>query len=104
MPGQVARPADALRDRDRLHCSPIMAIEQVWLLDGLSNRRIEPPDLLLHPEMGTRWMTAKKKFAGPSPPIPPGIAARAKSEGRGGPLVASITNSILTPTKFSALK
>jgi hypothetical protein len=34
---------------------------------------------------------------------PAWIAARAKSE-EGGPLVASITNSILTPTKFSALK
>ena len=34
---------------------------------------------------------------------PAWIAARAKSE-EAGPLVASITNSILTPTKFSALK
>ena len=34
---------------------------------------------------------------------PAWIAARAKSE-EGGPLVASITNSILTPTKFSELK
>ena len=34
---------------------------------------------------------------------PDWIAARAKSE-EGGPLVASISNSILTPTKFSALK
>ena len=33
---------------------------------------------------------------------PEWIAARAKSE-EGGPLVASITNTILTPTKFSAL-
>ena len=31
------------------------------------------------------------------------IAARDKSE-EGGPIVASITNSILTPTRFSALK
>jgi hypothetical protein len=34
---------------------------------------------------------------------PEWIAARAKSE-EGGPLVASITNTVLTPTKFSALK
>jgi NIPSNAP protein len=34
---------------------------------------------------------------------PDWIAARAKSE-EGGPLVASISNSILMPTKFSALK
>ena len=34
---------------------------------------------------------------------PDWIAARNKSE-EGGPLIASITNSILTPTKFSALK
>ncbi|MGH7932904.1 MAG: NIPSNAP family protein [Candidatus Binataceae bacterium] len=34
---------------------------------------------------------------------PEWIAARAKTE-EGGPLVASITNSILMPTKFSALK
>jgi len=34
---------------------------------------------------------------------PEWIAARAKSEER-GPLVASITNSILAPTKFSAAK
>ena len=34
---------------------------------------------------------------------PEWIAARAKSEAD-GPLVASITNTILTPTKFSALK
>jgi hypothetical protein len=31
------------------------------------------------------------------------IAARSKSE-EDGPIVASITNSILTPTKFSAMK
>lgn len=34
---------------------------------------------------------------------PEWIAARGKSEER-GPLVASITNTILTPTKFSAAK
>ena len=34
---------------------------------------------------------------------PSWIAARDKSE-EGGPIVASISNSILTPTKFSALK
>jgi hypothetical protein len=34
---------------------------------------------------------------------PEWIAARAKSEER-GPLVASISNSILAPTKFSAVK
>jgi hypothetical protein len=34
---------------------------------------------------------------------PDWIAARAKSE-EGGPLVTSISNSILMPTKFSALK
>ena len=34
---------------------------------------------------------------------PTWIAARDKSE-EGGPIVASITNSILTPTRFSALK
>jgi hypothetical protein len=34
---------------------------------------------------------------------PAWIAARDKSE-EGGPIVASINNSILTPTKFSALK
>ena len=36
--------------------------------------------------------------------VDPGwIAARDKSE-EGGPIVASISNSILTPTRFSALK
>ena len=44
----------------------------------------------------------EKKFAAFAAD-PAWIAARAKSE-EGGPLVASITNSILTPTKFSALK
>ena len=34
---------------------------------------------------------------------PEWVAARAKSE-EGGPLVSSFSNSILTPTKFSALK
>ena len=34
---------------------------------------------------------------------PSWIAARDKSE-EGGPIVASISNSILTPTRFSALK
>jgi hypothetical protein len=34
---------------------------------------------------------------------PDWIAARDKSE-EGGPIVASISNTILTPTKFSALK
>ena len=44
----------------------------------------------------------EKKFAAFAAD-PAWIAARTKSE-EGGPLVASITNSILTPTKFSALK
>jgi hypothetical protein len=44
----------------------------------------------------------EKKF-GAFAADPAWIAARANSE-EGGPLVASITNSILTPTKFSALK
>ena len=35
---------------------------------------------------------------------PEWIEARAKSEADGGPIVASITNSILVPTSFSALK
>jgi hypothetical protein len=44
----------------------------------------------------------EKKFAA-FQKDPDWIAARAKSE-EGGPLVASISNSILMPTKFSALK
>jgi hypothetical protein len=35
---------------------------------------------------------------------PEWIAARTKSEADGGPIVASITNSILRPTSFSALQ
>jgi hypothetical protein len=35
---------------------------------------------------------------------PEWIEARAKSEADGGPIVASVTNSILAPTAFSALK
>ena len=35
---------------------------------------------------------------------PKWIEARAASEAGGGPIVASITNSILVPTSFSALK
>jgi NIPSNAP len=35
---------------------------------------------------------------------PEWIEARNKSEADGGPIIASITNTILTPTKFSALK
>ena len=35
---------------------------------------------------------------------PEWIEARTKSEADGGPIVASITNSILMPTSFSALK
>jgi hypothetical protein len=35
---------------------------------------------------------------------PDWIKARAASEADGGPIVASITNSILAPTSFSALK
>ena len=35
---------------------------------------------------------------------PEWIEARARSEADGGPIVASITNSILMPTSFSALK
>jgi len=35
---------------------------------------------------------------------PEWIEARAKSEADGGPIVASVTNSILTPTSFSQLK
>src|ERR1019366_9072309 len=35
---------------------------------------------------------------------PEGIEARAKSEADGGPIVASVTNSILRPTSFSALQ
>jgi hypothetical protein len=44
----------------------------------------------------------QKKFAAFAAD-PAWIAARDKSE-EGGPIVASITNSILTPTRFSALK
>ncbi len=39
----------------------------------------------------------------PSATDPEWIAARAKSE-EGGPLVSSFSNTILSPTKFSALK
>ena len=44
----------------------------------------------------------QKKFAAFAAD-PNWIAARDKSE-EGGPIVASISNSILTPTRFSALK
>jgi len=44
----------------------------------------------------------QKKFAA-FQADPDWIAARDKSE-EGGPLIASISNSILTPTRFSALK
>jgi len=44
----------------------------------------------------------EKKFAAFAAD-PAWIAARTKSE-EGGPLLTSISNSILTPTKFSALK
>ncbi len=44
----------------------------------------------------------EKKFAA-FQADPAWVAARAKSE-EGGPLIASFSNSILTPTKFSSLK
>jgi len=44
----------------------------------------------------------EKKFAAFAKD-PDWIAARTKSE-EGGPLISSFSNSILTPTKFSALK
>jgi hypothetical protein len=44
----------------------------------------------------------EKKFGGFAAD-PAWIAARTKSE-EGGPLISSFSNSILTPTKFSALK
>ena len=46
-------------------------------------------------------MSAKKFAAFPADPD--WIAVRNKSE-EGGPLIASFSNSILTPTKFSAMK
>ena len=70
-----------------------------WLLDG-GDRRIES-GFDLYPAMGLTGRT-RKEFAS-FQADPEWIEARRKSE-ENGPLFTSFSNTIMTPTSFSALR